>query len=166
MDPEAPVPPVKFPPPLKLTASPPPGPAPIVHDFAYAPTSQPPDLWPPPSNPNSYDAPTRSSRYVPRGDTDGWLKPEERGNNKKDIDGNSYINRAGQKYKIIPPYAVMAAKTDEIIFEQPKPIKDVAFWNNLMEEEEKRAEVRAMQKGCLFHRILCWCCCDGCQRWI
>ncbi|KAK6343268.1 hypothetical protein TWF730_010864 [Orbilia blumenaviensis] len=37
-------------------------------------------------------------------------------------------------------------------------IKDAEYWNKLLAEQEREAEIRNLQRGCLLQRILCCCC--------
>ncbi|KAK6525595.1 hypothetical protein TWF281_010651 [Arthrobotrys megalospora] len=150
-------------------------PNPKAQDFAYPPSSSPPSkpptaVWPPPTYPNIYEAPQRPPLYLfgPSKDSTTVNTNDE------------YNNISNPTYPHQPPTCPKindkTSSTDGIIDKQPSlsssPLssrlskqereenddKAEVYWAKLLETEERNAEIRAMQRGCLLSRICCCCC--------
>ncbi|EPS45593.1 hypothetical protein H072_406 [Dactylellina haptotyla CBS 200.50] len=144
--------------------SPPSVPPPKPHDFAYEATSQPSNLWPPPQiHPTlATDMSVYAFSNTAGDGTGGMPHAKWKGgtsSHHKEYNYNYPPSIHIRKHEV-PAFFV---SENNAITEQPYPIKDVAYWTKVMEEEERRAEIKAAQRGCLLNRIFeycCPCCCS------
>ncbi|KAF3918724.1 hypothetical protein AA313_de0209036 [Arthrobotrys entomopaga] len=127
-----------------------------ARDFAYPSTSSTSSIWPPPRAADPFN------KFRLHDIVTNQMKNETAGSAGTPVfQPRSWI--ATEKEVLARQSSLVAKQPSPLRREvSPEDIKDANYWNNVMEKEERLAEYRAAQQGCLLNRIFgsCCCCCD------
>ncbi|KAK6537670.1 hypothetical protein TWF694_011844 [Orbilia ellipsospora] len=129
-----------------------------ARDFAYSPTSSTSRIWPPPSTADPFNK-FRLHQFVTNSIKNGMSGV---GGTPVWQPGSWIATDKGVLTCQPSPVARQPSPLSKEI--SPEGVKGVNYWNNVMEKEERLAEYRAAQQGCLLNRVFgsccCCCCCD------